>query len=134
MPEACVPAYRELCVQILEPIRIHFDAPMRITSGYRSPASNDQAHGVSKSQHIANAGMCAADFFILGYSDMRPVFDWIRSQSDLPFDQVILEHGHSADVVHVSWMKAFQRREALEGKTNNMSAYTAWSTEPGLTS
>lgn len=129
MPEDAASSYRILCPQILEPIRAKFAVPMEITSGYRSPGANAAAHGVQHSQHMATAFCCAADFAMAGL-DMRNVFDWIRTDSGLPFDQVILEHGSSADIIHISWAKAYQRREALEGATNNQSAYTAWPSTP----
>lgn len=127
MPEGgVVDAYRALCAQVLEPIRAHVNAPMEITSGYRNPQSNAAAHGVSRSQHMATAGFCAADFAVPGKVDLRDLFDWVRLESGLPFDQVILEHGEHCDVIHISWVKAYQRHEALEGATHNQSAYKRW--------
>lgn len=132
MPDPAVSAYRELCLQILEPVREKIAAPMAITSGYRPPAANTAVHGVKNSQHIATALYCAADFRVEGLKDLRPIFDWLRLESGLPYDQLILEHGAGGDIIHVSWAKAFQRREALEGATHNYTAYTAWpSIEPG---
>jgi zinc D-Ala-D-Ala carboxypeptidase len=130
MPDAAANSYRVLCAEILEPIREHWGRPVKITSGYRSPDANVNAHGVANSQHVATGNYCAADFYIPA-ADMRALFDWIRRSPELPFDQVILEHGASDDIIHISWMRAYRRREALEGATNNKSAYTRWpSTEP----
>ena len=125
MPDAIVGIYRTLCVEILEPIRAHAGSPIEITSGYRSPQANAAAHGVSTSQHVATPNYCAADFAVAG-ADMRALFDWIRSASGLPFDQVILEHGAAIDVIHISYSRAYARREALEGATQNRTAYTRW--------
>jgi zinc D-Ala-D-Ala carboxypeptidase len=131
MPADAIPSYHALCTELLEPIRAQFGRPIEITSGYRSPESNAAAHGVSHSQHVATANYCAADFYVAGTDerDMRPVFDWIRLASGLAFDQLILEHGSGGDIVHISWAKAFQRREALEGATHNQTAYTPWPVE-----
>lgn len=125
MPEDAAASYRILCAQVLEPIREKFAAPIEITSGYRDPAINAEVHGVRVSQHMASEWCCAADFKIAGI-EMRTVFDWIRAESGLSFDQLILEHGAASDIIHISWAKAYLRREALEGATNNRSAYSEW--------
>lgn len=129
MPECVVPTYQTQCQLQLEPIRTQFDKPVVITSGYRSPSVNDAAHGVPHSQHVATAVYCASDFRVVSMeADMRPVFDWIRENSQLPFDQVILEHDPESgtDIIHISYSRAFNRRMALEGETANQSAYKPW--------
>ena len=59
-----------LCM--LEAIRCHFDKPVTITSGYRSPAYNRQIGGASNSQHLYGN---AADFKVVG-ADLKEVYDW----------------------------------------------------------
>jgi len=130
MPDIAADTYRILCCQVLEPIRAYAGTALQITSGYRSPAANLAARGVLHSQHEANSQFCAADFAIPGKNDLRDVFDWIRLNSSLPFDQVILEHGEHCDVIHISWSVAYLRREALEGATHNQTAYTEWPSNP----
>lgn len=135
MPDACVDTYRQLCVNLLEPLRVHYNEEIHVTSGYRGPASNNEAHGVHASQHIATSMYCAADWYIPSlYRDMRAPFDLIRSSAGLVFDQIILEHGSSGDIIHTSWSRAFNRREALEGATANQTAYKSWSTSPATDS
>lgn len=126
MPQECVSAFTSLCLNILEPIRAHVGQPLVITSGYRSPEENQEAHGVSNSQHVAAKDHCATDWKILGQADLRDVFDWIRLESGLQCDQVILEHGSDHDVIHVSWVIEGPRMMAMEGATANQSAYTKW--------
>lgn len=127
MPAQCVPVYTSLCEELLEPLRVHYGIPIVITSGYRSPASNAAAHGVANSQHIATSVYCAADFYVEGMQlNMRPVFDLVRQSSELQFDQLILEHGSASDIIHASWSRAYNRREALEGEVANQSGYTEW--------
>ena len=131
VPPVCVYPYTKLCEVLLEPLRIHYKQPIIITSGYRSPAENAAAHGVAHSQHEATAMYCAADFYIPSMqADLRPVFDLIRQSSGLQFDEVILEHGEVGDIIHVSWSRAFNRREALEGETANRSAYVHFDSTP----
>jgi len=57
---------------------------------------------------------------------MCDVFDWIRLESGLPFDQVILESSQGVDCcVHVSYDsgKTAQRRMALVGQTGDGKVY-----------
>lgn len=129
MPDEAVDSYRSLCLDVLERVRGYVGKPIEITSGYRSAAANAAAGGVKNSQHMATDNFCAADFRVAGETNLRPLFDWIRAGSGLPFDQVILEHGASGDVIHASWAKAYRRREALEGATHNQSAYAIWPVE-----
>lgn len=131
IPPECVPTFVSLCNDLLEPLRIHYNVPIVITSGYRTPTSNLTAHGVVNSQHVATAIYCAADFYVEGmHTNMRPVFDMIRGSSALAYDQLILEHGSGGDIIHASWSLSFNRREALEGATANASAYQSWPTVP----
>ena len=42
---------RALCENVLEPLRQHFNVPIRINSGYRSPALNKAVGGAKRSYH-----------------------------------------------------------------------------------
>ena len=133
IPAECIPTFQALCENLLEPLRVHYGEPIIITSGYRSPESNAAAHGVSNSQHIATAVYCAADFYVQSMrGNMRPLFDTVRNSAALQFDQVILEHdvANGTDIVHASWSRAENRREALEGDTANQSPYRHWPSVP----
>jgi zinc D-Ala-D-Ala carboxypeptidase len=126
MPAECVAVYTVLCQQVLEPARAYFSEPIIITSGYRSVAVNNLDHGMKNSEHIATKDWCAADLYIDKFRDnMRPVFDRVR-ESELPFHQVILEHGAHDDIIHVSWNRLANARQAFEGSMNNASPYIAW--------
>ena len=114
-----------LCTVLLEPIRAQF-GPVSVHDGYRDPAHNARVGGAPTSQHLFNGGDSAADFSC--NLDARSVFDWIRLQSGLPFDQVILEENEQgiASTVHISYNSTipFPRREALTGATGGRSGYT----------
>ena len=127
IPETLLPIFTEMCEKLLEPVREQFGLPIRITSGYRSPERNAAVGGVPASQHIATAHQCACDFQMPGQL-LDDVFDWIRLESFLPFDQVILERGRqprhrSADCIHISYTRQ-PRLMALEGSTHGRGAYT----------
>ena len=134
IPEPCLPIFKALCEQILEPIREHIEKPVVITSGYRSPEHNRSIGGAYGSQHIATAEQCACDFKVEG-ADLRELFRWIRLDSGLPFDQVILEterwDGPPA-CIHISYGSTGvrkPRRMALEGLTHGRGRYIARATE-----
>lgn len=128
IPPELYPVFTALCIDLLEPIRGRFGRPMHITSGYRSKELNGLVGGSNKSHHKATKDYCAADFQIPGLP-LQEVFDWIRLQSGLPFDQVILERGHeerheNEDCIHISYLGK-PRRMALEGFTANKGRYLA---------
>ena len=122
MPSIVIPSYQTLCEKVLEPIRSHFEIPVTITSGYRSPPYNSQVGGAPTSQHVATPFYCAADFTL--EHDLTEVFNWIR-QTSLPFDQAILEFNEWDEVptvIHISWV-APRRGQALQGLTGGRSGY-----------
>jgi uncharacterized protein YcbK (DUF882 family) len=58
---------------MLEAVRCHFDAPITITSGYRSPAYNRKVGGARDSYHVR--GM-AADIRVVGVF-ISTVYAWL---------------------------------------------------------
>lgn len=125
IPPFCIGIFTDLAEQILEPVRAEFQEPLIITSGYRSPMENAEAHGQPNSEHIATSSMCACDFFIPGHLSQRSVFDWMRLNPALPFHQLIFEHGaNDSSVIHVSINKMMRGvRSVLEGSEHNASGY-----------
>lgn len=74
-----------LCINVLEPVRNHFNAPVKVTSGYRSPDVNVAVGGSRNSDHTR--GM-AADIEIPGL----PNYDLaLFIAENLQFTQLILE-------------------------------------------
>lgn len=88
-----------LAEKVLQPIRDHFDLPVIISSGYRSPAVNRAVGGSTRSQHQFGQ---AADFTIPSV-DNYSLAKWI--QENLNYDQLILEFymGGNSGWVHVGY-------------------------------
>jgi len=126
IPADCIPIFTVLCQKILEPAREFSGAPFVITSGYRSSASNAEAHGQPDSEHMATPQWCAADFYPSSGKTVE-VFDWMRNDPTLPYHQLILEKTESgAFVIHVSLnLQKPGVRSVLLGATNNAAPYTS---------
>lgn len=107
-PMQAVVALKNLCENVLEIVRVHFDRPIHISSGYRSPALNAAIGGASSSQHCLGE---AADITVPGVDNLR-LAKWIRDNT--PFDQVIME----GSWVHVSCGPR-NRRQALTAHFKN---------------
>ena len=115
-----------LCEHVLQPIRDHFQKPVVISSGYRSPNVSRQIGSSSRSQHCKGQ---AADMEIPGISN-KELADFIYE--NLPFDQVILEFHKPEEInsgwVHVSYVGDENRYAYLiaeRGETGRVR-YSKW--------
>jgi hypothetical protein len=90
-----------LAANVLEPLRVAMNEPIKIGSGFRSPALNKAVGGVGNSQHMKGQ---AADLCIDGNIEKgKRWFNYIRQH--LPFDQLIWEHNAKGSYwVHVSFV------------------------------
>ena len=79
---------KALAINILQPVRSHFDKPLIISSGFRCAQLCIEIGSVPTSQHVADDNAAAADFEIPGV-DNRELARWIRSE--LEFDQLRLD-------------------------------------------
>ena len=79
---------KALAVNILQPVRSHFDKPLIISSGFRCAQLCVEIGSSVNSQHVADDSAAAADFEIPGV-DNRELALWIKSE--LEYDQLILE-------------------------------------------
>jgi hypothetical protein len=98
---------KELCVNILQPLRELVKVPVVITSGYRSPSVNAVIGGYYHSQHLEGK---AADFLIPALT-LPESFNQVYK--NLPFDQLIFEFGKW---IHVSYNGNANRRQAMVSK------------------
>ena len=120
---------KALAVNILQPIRSHFDKPLIISSGFRCAQLCIEIGSKITSQHVADDDCAAADFEIPGV-DNRELAIWIKNE--LEFDQLILEfyrdNEPTSGWIHCSYSTNHNRNQCLyasrgkDGKTQ----YTPW--------
>jgi hypothetical protein len=101
-----------LCYEVLEPVRAHFDKPITVSSGYRSETLCEAIGSKKTSQHAK--GM-AVDFEINGVPNIQVAY-WLTNNVD--FDQCILEFykptDGSAGWIHASYNeKGANRKQVL---------------------
>ncbi len=113
--ETVIARLQALAVQVLEPVRAHFNTRPQISSGYRCPALNAKVGGVPDSQHLTGH---AVDFELPG-ADPLEVARWIRDVP-LDYDQLLLERAGGKAWVHVSYVTSAQNRHQVrwyDGRT-----------------
>jgi zinc D-Ala-D-Ala carboxypeptidase len=107
---------KALCVNVLQPIRSHFDAPVLISSGYRSGELCIAIGSKPTSQHAEGK---AADLEVPG-TDNKELAEWVRD--NLEFDQLILEFYRDGEPesgwIHVSWNSGENRNQTLKALRN----------------
>ena len=98
VPEKLIPALRNLCETVLEPLREQAKEPVEISSGYRCPELNRVVGGKNTSQHMKGE---ACDIYV---EDVKKLRKWFAILMDGDFDQLIFERnrrtGHCW--IHVS--------------------------------
>lgn len=97
---------KKLAVSVLEPIRLYWNAPVIVTSGYRCPLLNKAVKGSSTSQHVAGQ---AADIRTVSdrFKDNKKLFLLIKKmveEGKINVGQLIWEYGNDSgpDWIHVS--------------------------------
>ena len=100
-----------LCYEVLEPVRAHFDKAVSISSGFRSEALCEAIGSKKTSQHALG---CAADFEINGVPNIQVAY-WLTNNVD--FDQCIMEFFDKDDPaggwIHVSYDKEGSNRKQV---------------------
>ena len=118
---------KALCVNVLQPIRSHFEAPVMISSGYRSPELCIAIGSKITSQHATGN---AADLEVPGI-DNKILATWIKE--NLEYDQLILEFYRDGEPdsgwVHVSWNSDKNRSNSLRAARDEelgKTVYKPW--------
>ena len=117
---------KKLCESILQPIRNHYDAPVIVSSGFRSPELCIRIGSSIDSQHAKGQ---AADIQVVGI-DNKALAKYIKENLD--FDQLILEfykedEGPHSGWVHVSYVGKGNRKESLTATRSNVTKKTVYS-------
>ena len=108
---------KALAVNVLQPIRSHFDKPLIISSGFRCAQLRVEIGSSINSQHVADEGAAAADFEIPGVDNLNLAI-WIKNNLDI--DQGILEFYREGEPtsgwIHCSYAKEGNRNQWLKAR------------------
>lgn len=110
-----------IILNVMQPLRNAMGRPIRVTSGYRSPACNVKIGGATHSQHMKGEAIDFQD----PAGNLAQMFYYIKD--NLPFDQLIWEKGNSNQPlwVHVSYKQSGNnRKEVLKYENPPGSGYT----------
>lgn len=108
--EAVVSNLRDLCINVLEPLRRRYGAII-ISSGYRCEELNRAVGGVKNSQHMRGE---AADIHTSSLEQAERYFHFIKEKTD--FDQLLLERklDNGCCWIHVSYTtRRANRQQAI---------------------
>ena len=119
---------KNLAINILQPVRSHYNKPLIISSGFRCAELCIAIGSSINSQHTAFDGAAAADFEIPGV-DNRELALWIKNE--LEFDQLILEfyrdNEPSSGWIHCSYSSEANRQQSLRAmREDGKVIYKPW--------
>lgn len=106
---------QKLIHYVLQPIRLHFGAPVDISGGYRSWALWKKLKELGKNPSSTSLHLegKAADFTVRGVNS-KQVFDWIKN-SRLEFDELIFEYGSDGAIwIHIAYNHGRNRRKVID--------------------
>lgn len=111
-PPKVVKNMKDLATNLLQPLRDHIGLPIKVNSGYRSPALNKAVGGVSNSSHLTGY---AVDIVCPSYGNAKEFCRYIEKflkENNIPFDQLIYEYG---TWVHLGYKSnaGLQRKQVL---------------------
>lgn len=98
---------KQLINNVLDPLRDAYGKPIRVDSGYRSPALNAAVKGSKTSQHVKGQ---AADITGGNKDENKKLFE-LAQELNLPYCQLIDEKNFSW--VHISYDKNNVKRQIL---------------------
>ena len=120
-----------LATELLQPIRERLSAPIRISSGYRSPQLSEVIGSSSNSQHCRYEAV-DIQYVRRGKMDNLAIYNALI-ELDLDYDQCILEFGNATEYVdpthpnwiHISWKISDNRKQTLVAykDINNKTKY-----------
>ena len=116
MNESQIASAKLLCENVFEPLRIHLNTPIEISSGFRSVQLNKMIKGSSTSQH------CKGEAMDLQIGSKG--FNFIKDK--LEFDQLIWEFGNDENPswVHVSYSSKNRKQVLKATKKNGKTIYS----------
>lgn len=98
---------------VFQPIRDHFNVPIRVNSFYRNPVVNRLIGGSATSDHMTGRAIDLMAIDGTGITNMD-IFNW--SKENLDFDQLINEHPDMDGVpswVHISYRENGNRNQVF---------------------
>lgn len=117
---------KRLAEAVFEPIRNHFNVPIRINSFYRSKVLNKAIGGSKTSQHCKGQAIDIDDTYG-GFKNMDVVY-WVKD--NLNFDQMIIEYPikGAPQWVHISYVSEFQNRKRIlvAKRVKGRTQYLVW--------
>ena len=109
-PQVVINNLKQLVVNVLQPVRMHYGKTMVVSSGYRSPALNKAVGGSKTSDHMTG---CAADIEVPGVSNYDLA---VYIRDNLPFTQVILEF-YTPGIPDSGWVHVSYDADDLKKQT-----------------
>jgi len=119
---------KNLAINILQPVRSHYNKPLIISSGFRCAELCIAIGSSVNSQHVADDSAAAADFEIPGV-DNRELALYIKNE--LEYDQLILEfykdNEPTSGWIHCSYSTNHNRQQSLRAqRVDGKVSYTPW--------
>lgn len=103
-----------ICKQILQPLREHYNLPLKITSGFRSEQLATLIGSKPTSQHCKGE---AVDFEIPGVDNKQVA---LKIKNEFSFDQLILEYYNDEDI-NSGWIHVSLKNSTFENDNRHMS-------------
>jgi len=114
--EKVIECLKDLCVNILQPLRLAIGKPITVSSGYRCVRLNKAIGGAANSQHVVGQ---AADIEVEGVTN-EEIISAIKL-IDLPVDQCIEEFNQW---VHISYGPRNRKQFLTASKKAGQTIYT----------